>query len=207
MAASNQIMEKIVQDLASRDKRFAKVVDAHPLCTIGSKPSTTSNFETLVESVVSQQLSVKAADTIYSRLMVLVKNEPTPRKIAKLSEISMRECGISGPKIKAIKGLAEASISKTIDFEKLHLLEQDEHISTQLNSLWGIGPWTVDMFMMQKLGRLDIWPTGDLGVRRGWERIYGLKEQIDPKELHLKGEIFRPYRSVVAWYCWRAADG
>jgi DNA-3-methyladenine glycosylase II len=86
----------------------------------------------------------------------------------------------------------------------LHEIDDDQLIFDQLTSLWGLGPWTVDMFMMFQLGRLDIWPTGDLGVRRGWEKIYGLKEEIKPAELEKKGEKFRPYRSVVAWYCWRA---
>ena len=89
-------------------------------------------------------------------------------------------------------------------FRSLHTITSDEEIFSQLTNLWGIGPWTVDMFMMFQLGRLDIWPTGDLGVRRGYEKIYGLREEITPAELAKKGEKFRPYRSVVAWYCWRA---
>jgi DNA-3-methyladenine glycosylase II len=116
----------------------------------------------------------------------------------------MRAAGVSGAKHRTIQGLAQAAISKEIKFNSLHEIESDEMIFDQLTSLWGIGPWTVDMFMMHQLGRLDIWPTGDLGVRRGWEKIYGLTEEISPAALELKGEKFRPYRSVVAWYCWRA---
>jgi len=100
--------------------------------------------------------------------------------------------------------LAQASESKMINFKKLHEVQSDQEIFDQLTSLWGIGPCTVDMFMMFQLGRLDVWPTGDLGVRRGWEKIYALKEEIEPKALEKKGEKFRPYRSVIAWYCWRA---
>ncbi len=198
-------MQSIVSDLASRDEKLAKVIAGHKLCTLASKPNSTSNFEALVESVVSQQLSVKAADTIYSRLAALCGSGVAPGPIAKLSDEAMREAGLSGAKTKTIRGLAEAAISGVIDFEGLHLIDDDEAISTQLNSLWGIGPWTVDMFMMHQLHRLDVWPTGDLGVRRGWQNIYGLDQKIEAAELGPLGEGFRPYRSVVAWYCWRAA--
>ena len=78
---------------------------------------------------------------------------------------------------------------------------------TELTKLWGIGRWTAEMFLMFTLHRLDIWPTGDLAMRRGWEQIHGLTEYVDPKLLDDQGEIFRPYRSVAAWYCWRIIDG
>jgi DNA-3-methyladenine glycosylase II len=127
-----------------------------------------------------------------------------PGRIAQISEADMRAAGVSGAKFKTIQGLADAALSKRININKLHEIEDDQSIFDQLTSLWGIGPWTVDMFMMHQLGRLDIWPTGDLGVRRGWEKIYALTEEIEPSALDKKGEKFRPYRSVVAWYCWRA---
>jgi len=92
-----------------------------------------------------------------------------------------------------------------VPIENLHELS-DEEVFSGLTSLWGIGPWTVDMFMMFQLHRLDIWPTGDLGVRRGWKSIHKLPEQIEPKSLEIKGKKFQPYRSVVAWYCWRHLD-
>jgi DNA-3-methyladenine glycosylase II len=200
-------MTSIVAELSARDRKLAKVIANSPLCTLGTNSGKTSNFESLVESVVSQQLSVKAADTIYGRLVDAAKSQMVPKRISKLSDTDMRQCGLSAAKTKTIKGLAEAEISGLVNFETLHEIEDDELISAKLNSLWGIGPWTVDMFMMHQLDRLDIWPTGDLGVRRGWERMYGLDEKIEPKELHIEGEKFRPYRSVVAWYCWKAVDG
>ena len=197
-------MRKISADLASRDKRLAKVIAAHPLCTIGRNQKPIKHFESLVESVISQQLAVKAADTIFGRVKKAAGGRIIPARIAALSETEMREAGVSGAKFKSIQGLAAASLNKEINFNKLHEIESDEEIYSQLTNLWGIGPWTVDVFMMFQLGRLDIWPTGDLGVRRGWEKIYKLPEEITPKALQLKGEKFRPYRSVVAWYCWRA---
>ncbi len=197
-------MKKIARELSSRDARLAKVIEAHPLCTLGRNPKPVTHFEALVESVISQQLAVKAADTIYARVKALAKGRMVPGRIVEISEAEMRTAGVSGAKFKTIQGLADASLSKRININKLHEIDDDQLIFNQLTSLWGIGPWTVDMFMMFQLGRLDIWPTGDLGVRRGWEKIYSLKEEIEPKALEKKGEKFRPYRSVVAWYCWRA---
>ena len=201
---SQQQMKKIAKELSARDKRLARVIDAHPLCTIGRNPKPVTHFEALVESVISQQLAVKAADTIYGRVKDLAKGRVIPGRIAEISEVEMRAAGVSGAKYKTIQGLADAAITKKIKINSLHEINNDQEIFDQLTGLWGIGPWTVDMFMMFQLGRLDIWPTGDLGVRRGWEKIYALTAEIEPKALDKKGEKFRPYRSVVAWYCWRA---
>ena len=197
-------MRTIAQEISARDARLAKVIAAHPLCTIGRNPKPVTHFEALVESVISQQLAVKAADTIYARVKALARGRMVPGRIAQISEADMRAAGVSGAKFKTIQGLADAALSKRININKLHEIKDDQSIFDQLTSLWGIGPWTVDMLMMHQLGRLDIWPTGDLGVRRGWEKIYALTEEIEPSALDKKGEKFRPYRSVVAWYCWRA---
>ena len=201
---SERAMKQVVAEISARDKKMAKVIEAHPLCTIGRNPKPVNHFESLVESVISQQLAVKAADTIFARVKKAAGGRIIPSRIAAISESDMRAAGVSGAKHRTIQGLAQAAISKEIKFNSLHEIASDEDIFNQLTSLWGIGPWTVDMFMMHQLGRLDIWPTGDLGVRRGWEKIYGLAEEISPAALELKGEKFRPYRSVVAWYCWRA---
>ena len=199
-------MRKIAAEIAARDKKLARVIAAHPLCTIGQGEKPVTHFESLVESVISQQLAVKAAETIYLRVKKLAGGKVTPARIASITEKEMREAGVSGAKFRTIQGIASAALTKEIKINSLHTIENDEEIFTQLTSLWGVGPWTVDMFMIFQLGRLDIWPTGDLGVRRGWEKIYALTDEITPKELEGKGEKFRPYRSVVAWYCWRALN-
>ena len=198
-------LKRAVAEICEADKRFHAVVATHGICTIGRNESQASNFESLVESVVSQQLAVRAADTIHARLLALANGKITPQRIAKLTIAEMRGAGLSGAKSKTILGLSTAALSGEVAIADLHLLD-DEIVFEQLTSLWGIGPWTVDMFMMFQLGRLDIWPTGDLGVRRGWEKIHGLKTQIEPAKLQVRGEKFRPHRSVVAWYCWRALE-
>lgn len=205
MTFSTSRMKRAVAEICEADPKFIPIVEASPLCRIGLKPPTASHFETLVESVISQQLAIRAADTIHGRLVALAGGKISPAKIAKLADSDLRAAGLSGAKAKAIKGLSQAALSGEIPISKLHLFD-DEIVDEQLNSLWGIGPWTVDMFMIFQLGRIDIWPTGDLGVRRGWERIHRLKEEIEPKKLLIKGEKFRPYRSIVAWYCWRAIE-
>ena len=199
-------MREVIADLSSKDRRLAAIIAAHPLCTVGRNPKPISHFEALVESVISQQLAVKAAETIHARVVKIAGGKISPKKILAISQSQMREAGVSGAKFKTIQGLADATQSKRIKVDELHEIDSDEEIFSQLTSLWGIGPWTVDMFMMFQLGRLDIWPTGDLGVRRGFEKIFKLSQEITPKELDRKGEKFKPYRSVVAWYCWRALE-
>ena len=198
-------MKRVISEIKTIDPKFASIIDAHPLCPIGRKKSEKSHFESLVSSVISQQLALKAADTIHSRVVALAGGKISPARIVRMAPEELRSAGVSGAKARTIKGLGEAAFNGDVAIEDLHLAD-DELIANQLKSLWGIGPWTVDMFMMFQLGRLDIWPIGDLGVRRGWEKIHRLKEEIDPKKLHLKGEKFRPHRSIVAWYCWRAIE-
>jgi DNA-3-methyladenine glycosylase II len=205
MTFTSAQMNRAIAQICEADPEFTPIIEASPLCSIGRTQTQSSHFESLVESVISQQLAIHAADTIHARLVSLAGGKITPSRIAKLEESDLRSAGLSGAKAKTIQGLSKAALTRAVEIAGLHLLD-DELVSQKLNSLWGIGPWTVDMFMMFQLGRLDTWPTGDLGVRRGWEKIHRLKEQIEPKKLQIQGEIFRPYRSVVAWYCWRAVE-
>ena len=195
-------MSQIVADLAERHKNLGQIIATAPLCDLGLRPKSRSNFESLVLSVISQQLATAAADTISKRFIDKV-GKITPKRILNSDIEEIRNVGLSAAKTKTILGLAEAA--KNLDLEKIDS-KPDLEIYELLTKLWGIGPWTVDMFMMFQLGKLNVWPVGDLGVRRGWEKINRLKEEITPDQLLNKGEKFQPYRSVVAWYCWRATD-
>jgi len=197
-------MRKIAKQIAEVDRKFAPIIESAPLCEFGLVEQTSSHFESLVSSVISQQLATSAARTINQKFRSAT-GKVTPANIMKLDDLQLRAVGLSGAKSKTIRGLANAALEKEIDFKTLHEAD-DQSVYEKLTALWGIGPWTVDMFMMFQLGRLDIWPTGDLGVRRGWEKIHKLKEEITPKQLEVKGGKFEPHRSVVAWYCWRALD-
>ena len=201
---STHTMRRVVAEVAVLDKKFAPLIDRRPLCTIGRFEKSESNFESLVSSVISQQLATKAAETIHARLVVLCKGHITERKLIKLDDIALREIGVSGAKTRTIKGLAGAVIDKSIPIERIDEIKDDQEIFDALTSLWGIGRWTVEMFMMFQLGRLDVWPTGDLAVRRGWDLILKNKEETSPKKLDVLGDKLHPYRSVAAWYCYQA---
>lgn len=201
---SAQKMRHIVAEVAELDKKFAPLIARRPLCTIGRSERTETNFESLVSSVISQQLATKAAATIHGRLLELCNGTINAKKLIKLEDVALREIGVSGAKTRTIKGLALAVSDKSIPIEKIDEIHDDEEIFAKLTSLWGIGRWTVEMFMMFQLGRLDVWPTGDLAVRRGWDIVHKNKEEISAKELDVKGEKLHPYRSVIAWYCYQA---
>lgn len=205
MATSVQ-MKFIVKELSTRDVQLKRIIDSSPLCSIGSNPRVISNFEALVQSIISQQLAVSAAASIFQRVKDLAQGYVTVADLSSISEIEMRKAGVSGAKFKTINGLTDSIMNKEIDIENLHKMSEDQQIFESLTKLWGIGPWTVDMFLIFQLGRLDIWPVSDLGVKRGWAKMHLLKNGIEPEILKKKGEKFRPYRSVVAWYCWRALD-
>lgn len=204
MPISAPKMKSICANICEIDPKFAVVISRNPLCTIGRSPSKESNYQSLVSAVVSQQLSGKAASTIHGRLQELVGGEITPKKIALQSLENLRAVGLSGAKTKTILGLTDSVLSG-LPIEELPDFE-DAEILRLLTQIWGIGEWTVHMFMIFQIGHLDIWPTGDLGVRKGWELIHNSRKELTPKELGIKGEKLRPYRSVVAWYCWRALD-
>lgn len=194
---------KIAREIVQLEPRFAPVIERSGLCPIGTTPRRESNFKVLTKSILSQQLSSKAAATIIARVEA-ASGGLTPAKIAAIKIATLRNAGVSGAKARALRELAEAE--SEVKFSRLHLIDDDEEIYRRLTPLFGIGRWTVDMFMMFQVGRLDIWPTGDLGVRRGWERVHRLRSEISPKELEREGERFRPFRSHLAWYCWRALE-
>ena len=201
---SAQKMRRIVAEVSQIDPKFAPLIQRRPLCTLGRSEPSETHFESLVSSVISQQLATNAAATIHERLVKLCKGAVTPRKVTKLSDEQMREIGVSGAKARTIKGIASAALDKSIPINEIDLIHDDQEIFDALTSIWGVGRWTVEMFMMFQLGRLNVWPTGDLAVRRGWDMIHKTKQETTAKALDIKGEKLHPYRSVFAWYCYQA---
>jgi DNA-3-methyladenine glycosylase II len=197
-------MRRIVAEVAQIDPKFAGLIERRPLCTLGRSAPSETHFESLVSSVISQQLATKAAATIHERVVKLCKGSVTALKIIRLSDEQLREIGVSGAKSRTIKGIAAAALDKSIPINEIDQIHDDQEIYDSLTSIWGVGRWTVEMFMMFQLGRLDVWPTGDLAVRRGWDMIHKTKEETTAKVLDAKGEKLRPYRSVFAWYCYQA---
>ena len=198
-------LTKALRALPKADKDLAKFMKISPPCELGEgEPPYRNHFETLTKAVVSQQISTKAADSITQKLRILIDDDFSPSTLLSIPHDGLRGAGLSGAKARTVTELAEAIISGKIsvnDFEEM----SDAEITADLTQVWGIGRWTVEMFLMFSLARLDVWPSGDLGVRRGWSLIKG-EQMLDAKALEPLGEPFRPYRSVVAWYCWQATD-
>jgi len=199
-------MRKAAAHILAVDPAFESVIDTSPLCNIGRKKyQEVNHFQALVNSVIAQQISVKAADSITARVSLALNGNISPATMGDVADLDLRAAGLSGAKTRTIKEMAQAWHVNEYDFSDPRLT--DHEIVGELTKLWGIGRWTVEMFLMFTLHRLDVWPTGDLAMRRGWEQIHELPEYIAPKVLDDEGEIFRPYRSVAAWYCWRLIDG
>ena len=195
---------KIARTIVAQDPSFEEVVKNSSLCPIGIESNNEPHFYSLATSILSQQLSTKAASTIIQRVETAAGGI-TPKKIASMKESQLRAAGASGAKVRSLTELSETFLDRKSPVHRLHTLN-DEEIEDALLPLFGIGRWTIEMFLMFKLGRIDVWPVGDLGVRRGWEKIHRMRSEITPKKLDLLGEKFSPYRSHVAWYCWRGTE-
>jgi DNA-3-methyladenine glycosylase II len=163
------------------------------------------SFAALVRSIMYQQLAGAAATAIHGRFLKLFTDGLSPAAVLALPAGSMRSVGVSGPKEAAITDLARKVHDGTVPLDDVDALSDDELVA-HLVQVRGIGPWTAEMFLMFQLRRLDVWPVDDYGVRKGWASTHRLKEPPTPKVLQAEGEKFRPYRSVAAWYLWRAVD-
>ena len=163
------------------------------------------HFEALAESILYQQLAGAAAASIHRRFVAALGGAVTPESVLGTSEAELRGAGLSGSKEAAIRGLADAVASGRLPLERIARLPDDEVVRL-LSAERGIGPWTAEMFLIFRLGRLDVWPVTDYGVRKGYALAYALGDLPAPKALREMGERFAPYRSVAAWYCWRAAE-
>lgn len=162
-------------------------------------------FGALARSIVYQQLAGAAARTIHGRVVEAAGGKVTPATILATSEAGLRGAGLSAGKLAAIRDLAARVDSGDVRLDDLEDLS-DEDVKARLVRVRGVGPWTADMFLMFTLRRPDVWPTGDLGVRQGMGRVLGWDGAPTAKELDLMGVGFRPWRSAVAWYCWRALE-
>lgn len=163
-------------------------------------------FQTLVRSIVYQQLSGKAALTIFNRVAEACRVDPiTPESILKLRPARMRKLGLSGQKMMYIRELARMTRDGEVDFDRCRTIE-DAEVIEHLTRVKGIGVWTVQMFLIFALQRHDVLPTGDLGVRAAMKKAYGLEELPKPDEMERIAAAWRPYCSVASWYLWRSLD-
>jgi DNA-3-methyladenine glycosylase II len=167
-----------------------------------------SPYEALLEAIAYQSISGKAAATIYGRIKALSASgrAPTPQEMLKLRKSVLRKAGLSGAKVLAMKDLAKKTIEGIVPTLEQAEKLSDEELIERLVSVRGIGAWTVEMFLIFRLGRPDVLPIHDLGVKKGWSITYGKKHMPKPKELLAFGERWRPYRTVASWYMWRAFE-
>jgi DNA-3-methyladenine glycosylase II len=190
--------------LAERDPVIARLL-AETGPPQFSRPAETP-FASLVRAIVYQQLAGRAAAAIHGRLIAALGGDVQPGALIALSDEALRAAGLSRNKMASLRDLAAKVLDGTVVLSPRGLArESDDEIVARLSAVRGIGPWTAEMFLLFQLRRLDVWPVGDLGVRRG----YGLAWQVPTptaRELQPLGDPFRPYRSVAAWYCWRAAE-
>lgn len=190
--------------LAEQDPVLARLVAEGGLPRFPAP--TQSHFAQLVEAITYQQLAGAAARAIHGRLVAALLGEVTPERVLATPPETLRAAGLSGNKLASLLDLSSKVLDGTVVLDSRRLGHQsDEEVVARLTEVRGIGKWSAEMFLMFQLRRLDIWPTGDLGVRKG----FGLAWRIDTptvKQLDLLGEPYHPYRSIVAWYCWRATE-
>jgi DNA-3-methyladenine glycosylase II len=164
-------------------------------------------FDALAESIAYQQLSGKAAATIWGRVRALFKEKYLdPKLVLETPDETLRAAGLSRSKVAALKDLAAKTLDGTVPSARALARMSDEEIIARLITVRGIGRWTAEMLLLFDLGRPDVWPVDDYGVRKGFAKTFGRRKLPTPKQLRKLGEKWRPYRSVAAWYFWRALD-
>jgi DNA-3-methyladenine glycosylase II len=188
--------------VAALDPKLAAVIDRAGPMRI---PRRSGNpFDALIESIVYQQLAGTAAAAIHARFLALFDGiGPSPEAVMALPEDRLRAVGLSTAKAASIRDLAAKVRDGAVPLHGMAALPEEE-IVARLVQVRGIGTWTAEMFLIFQLHRPDVWPVDDLGVRRGWQLAHELRALPSPRELRTAGEPFRPHRTAVAWYCWRA---
>jgi DNA-3-methyladenine glycosylase II len=195
-------MKKAVDHLKKSDAILASIISQVGMCQIAYREPT---FEMLARAIVFQQLSGKAARTIYGRLEEAAGGKLTPEAIQNLSVGEMRRCGLSRQKLGYIRDLAEHALSGKVDFARLPQMS-DEEVIAALTDIKGVGVWTAHMFLIFSLRRPNVLPVGDLGVRTAIQRLYRKRKLPTPKQVEQIAKDWHPYCSYAAWYLWRSLE-
>lgn len=196
--------------LSAADERLAEVIHEVGPCklrvhTLG-KTDSLEFFEALVESIVSQQLSVKASDTIYGRVLALGGGKLLPpSELVAVPEETLRKVGLSGQKVRYVHDLCTKVVNKSVVLTDLEKLD-DEEVIERLRLVKGIGRWTAEMFLMFRLGRPDVLPIQDLGIQQGMKKLYKMRDVPTPDKMVKVAKKWRPYRSIACWYLWRVHE-
>lgn len=198
-----KFIDKASEELMKKDPVLGKII---PLIKIPPYTPVDSYFVALTESIISQQLSVKAADTIWGRVQDLFsKRRVTPEGILDIPDETLRGAGLSYAKIKYIKDLATKTLESGILFEQFEMMTEEE-IITELVKVKGIGRWTAEMFLMFAMGKPDVFSYGDLGLRNGIQKLYGLKKEPTEKQAKKITDAWKPYRTLGCRYIWKSLE-
>lgn len=199
--------EDVIKHLSKADKTLGRLIRRVGPCTLTPEKNCTP-FQSLVQSVAYQQLTGKAAATILGRVKALFPTQrfPEPEDLIRISDDELRAAGLSRAKIAAVKDIATKTLEGVVPSMRVIRKLSDEAIIERLTTIRGVGQWTVEMLLIFRLGRPDVLPATDYGVRKGFALTYKLDDLPSPKELMVFGELWRPYRSTAAWYMWRALD-
>jgi DNA-3-methyladenine glycosylase II len=190
-------------EVAKRDPALGRLVDI--LGPPAIRPPLEGYFAALVRAIAFQQLAGRAAAAIHGRFLANFVEGLTPEAVLALSAELFRSAGLSAAKTASIRDLAAKTLDGTVPLDGLEAYSDDE-IVERLSKVRGIGRWTAEMFLIFQLRRPDVWPVDDFGVRKGYAIAHELPALPKPKELAALGELYRPYRTIAAWYCWRAND-
>jgi DNA-3-methyladenine glycosylase II len=201
--ASKAHLDRAITALLAADARLHPV--ARRAGALGFRRRRDEGFEALASIIVSQQLSVAAADTIFRRLKVVVTPFSAETILAAPAE-TLRSCGLSGPKQRHLKSVANAILSGALDLSALRILHDDE-ARAQLMAIKGVGRWTADIYLMSSLGRADIWPANDVGLQAATARALNLRKRPNEKQMEKLSQVWRPWRTVAARLFWIHEDG
>jgi DNA-3-methyladenine glycosylase II len=192
-----------IKHLRRVDPHLKAIIDRVGPCRLERHPD---RFAALVRSIVGQQISTKAARSIYLKLTAIAGDPPRPKSLIELGEAELRPVGLSSAKSRYVLNLADAVVSRELPLEQFDDSWDDQTIKQALTAVKGIGVWTAEMFLIFVMNRPDVLPAGDLGVRCALRDRHGLAELPAPRDCHSLAELWRPYRSIASWYIWRGID-
>jgi len=205
-ALTEQEFERARRALMRRDRQLGALIKRVGRCRLPDSRGL-DPFAGLVRVIMNQQLSGKAADTIFGRVVALAGGPGmlTPVNLRALEVAALRGAGVSGPKTTYLHDLADRALDGRLDLHALDGRPDDEVIEV-ITSVKGLGRWSAEMFLMFRLNRPDIFPVGDLGIVKGMQKLYGMRNPPSPRTMMRRAEAWRPYRSVAAWYLWRILE-
>ncbi len=197
-------IENGVKHIYKNDTALAEVIDRAGMCTIKKKKDY---YHAMLRSIIGQQLSVKAGDAIERKFFEFFKNDPSPENIILVEDEQLRKLGMSWAKAKYVKDLSRNIIDGEVHFRGLDK-KSDQQIIDELTKVKGVGVWTVHMFLIFTLCRLNVLPVSDLGIRKGIQKTYRLKKLPDEKKINMisKKNNWAPYNSIASWYLWKNLD-